>query len=224
MDGQLSPKLLARRDEFLKEAKGLPGRMEDFLDAIAKLKGERVILLGLAGQYYDLAVAGGKRGMDHMFAPDSLISMGGGNKNRALAEGWQQKLFDFLGRTIRDAYGMSEIMAGTRKCLHDHYHIQPWVILYLVDHATGRVLPRTGTQTGRLGVFDLLPSTYWGGFLTGDEITITYDEAAPSVQALGPYLHSTLRRYSGQEGGNDKITSPGTERMTTRQYLIDLAG
>jgi hypothetical protein len=224
---QLSPKLLARRDEFLAESKDLPARMEKFLDAIARLQGERVILLGLAGQYYDLAVAGNKRGMNHMFAADSLISMGGGNKNRALAEGWEKMLFDFLGRPVRDAYGMSEIMAGTRKCPQGNYHIQPWVILYLVDHASGQVLPRTGTQTGRLGVFDLLPSTYWGGFLTGDEITITFDEAARcGCGRIGPYLHANLRRYSEQEGGDDKITCAGAPQAHDNavQYLIDLAG
>lgn len=162
-----------------------------------------------------------------MFAADSLISMGGGNKNRVLAEGWQNVLFDFLGRSVRDAYGMSEIMAGTRKCIYGNYHIQPWVILYLVDHASGRVLPRTDTQTGRLGVFDLLPSTYWGGFLTGDEVTITFDERARCrCGRVGPYLHSQLRRYSEQEGGDDKITCAGAPQAHDNavQYLIDLAG
>jgi hypothetical protein len=224
---QLSPKLVARRDEFIKEAKETPRRMESFLDKIAALQGERVILLGLFGQYYDLAVAGRTRGLDRVFAPDSLISMGGGNKSRALPEGWQEMLFGFLGRPVRDAYGMSEIMAGTRKCLHGHYHIQPWVILYLIDHETGQVLPRNGTQTGRLGVFDLLPYTYWGGFLTGDEVTITFEDAGRcSCGRIGPYLHSKLRRYTEQEGGDDKVTCAGAPEAHDNaiQYLIDLAG
>jgi len=224
---QLSPKLLARRDEFLKHAKDVPLRMEAFLDAVVNVKGQRVILLGQFGQYYDFAVAGSGRGMNHMFSSDSLISLGGGNKNRALPDGWQKMLFTFLGRTVREAYGMSEIMAGSRKCLHGNYHIQPWVILYLVDQKSGQVLPRIGTHTGRLGVFDLLASTYWGGFLTGDQVTITFDDTTRcGCGRIGPYLHANLRRYSEQEGGDDKITCAGAPEAHDNaiQYLIDLAG
>ncbi|MNT89546.1 hypothetical protein D3C72_2302890 [compost metagenome] len=50
----------------------------------------------------------------------------------------------------------------------------------------------------------------WGGFITGDEITIEWDEPCacgrPSQYIVGP-----IQRYSEKNGGDDKITCAATE-------------
>jgi hypothetical protein len=80
----------------------------------------------------------------------------------------------------------------------------------LLDPDTGEVRPRTGTATGRYGAFDLNAQTYWGGFLTGDEVTLSWGDTQPcACGRIGPYLHHGVRRYTEKEGGDDKITCAG---------------
>jgi hypothetical protein len=84
-------------------------------------------------------------------------------------------------------------------------------IPFLLDPASGVQLPRSGTHTGRFGAFDLNARTYWGGFLTGDEVTLCWgDRHACPCGRIGPYLHRTIRRYTEKEGGDDKITCAGS--------------
>jgi len=158
-----------------------------------------------------------KRGYRRMFSPDSFFVVGGGNKGRDLPDDWKDTVAEFLGGRIRPNYGMSEIQAGAALCPQGYYHMQPWVILYQLDPSTGAVLPRAGTVTGRLGVFDLCASTYWGGFLTGDEVTINWaDQQSCACGRQGPYLHDAMRRYTEKEGGDDKITCAGAPQAHDR--------
>jgi hypothetical protein len=154
--------------------------------------------------------------------------MGGGTKGRVLPEGWQETLFGFLGQTVRNSYGMSEMMGGAvRGCRQGNYHLQPWVILYLLDPKSGAILPRQGVKTGRFGFFDTLASTYWGGFLSGDEVTISWDDAVPcACGRIGPYLHPLIRRYSEQEGGDDKVSCAGSPEAQDKaiEFLLSIAG
>jgi hypothetical protein len=225
---QISPHLLSRREEFLAQAKEAPLRMGAFLDAIARLEGQRVMMFGTVPLYYDMAVAAAQKGLLRMFASNSLIAMGGGNKGRVLPDGWQQTLFDFLGRPVRNSYGMSEMMGGAvRACRMGNYHLQPWMILCLLDPKSGEILPRRGVKTGRFGFFDTLASTYWGGFLSGDEVTISWADAGScACGRLGPYLHPLIRRYSEQEGGDDKVSCAGSPEAQDKavQFLLGIAG
>jgi hypothetical protein len=105
---------------------------------------------------------------------------------------------------------MTEVVAATRLCPGGHYHLPSWHVPFLLDPDSGKVLPRTGTGTGRYGAFDLNAQTYWGGFLTGDEVTLSWGDQNPCVCGrIGPYLHQGLRRYTEKEGGDDKITCAG---------------
>jgi hypothetical protein len=225
---RLSPQLLSRREEFLAQAKEAPHRMDAFLDAIAGLEGQRVMMFGTVPLYYDMAIAAARKGLTQMFAADSLIAMGGGSKGRVLPEGWQQTLFGFLGRPVRNSYGMSEMMGGAvRACSQGNYHLQPWLIPYLLDPKSGEILPRRGVKTGRFGFFDTLASTYWGGFLSGDEVTISWEDALRcACGRRGPYLHALIRRYSEQEGGDDKVSCAGSPEAQDKaiQFLLTIAG
>ena len=59
---------------------------------------------------------------------------------------------------------------------------------------TDEVLPRIGEQTGRLAFFDLLPTTYWGGFVTGDKVTLKWDPCP--CGRTGPHLGATIGKIT----------------------------
>ena len=224
----LSPRLMARKDELLRSAAPSPQRMDDFMAALAAMRGQRVQIFGTLSIYYDMALAAEARGLTGMFAPDSMIAMGGGNKGRDLPAGWEQTLFAFLGRTVRNSYGMSELSGGAvRACSQGHYHLPPWVVPFILDPATGAVAPRHGLRRGRFGFFDTLAQTYWGGFLSGDEVTLQWPDAgACPCGRNGPFLHAAIRRLSEQEGGDDKVTCAGAPEAQDRalDFLKDIAG
>jgi hypothetical protein len=84
-------------------------------------------------------------------------------------------------------------------------------------------LPRTGDQTGRFAFLDLLPETFWGGFISGDEVTLSgFDNTCPCGRQ-GPYLLPEIRRYSAKEGGDDKINCAGAPEAHDKamEYLIN---
>jgi hypothetical protein len=214
---KLAKSLLERRDALMAEQADREGALDRFYGAMLPIKGRRVYSMGSNAQYFDMATEGLKRGYRRMFSPDSFFVVGGGNKGRDLPDDWKDTVAEFLGGRIRPNYGMSEIQAGAALCPQGYYHMQPWVILYQLDSSTGAVLPRAGTVTGRLGVFDLCASTYWGGFLTGDEVTINWaDQQSCGCGRQGPYLHDAMRRYTEQEGGDDKITCAGAPQAHDR--------
>src|SRR3546814_18890294 len=96
---------------------------------------------------------------------------------------------------------MSEIVAGNSKCEVGNYHFLPVTVPYVLDVDSGRPLPRTGRQTGRLAVMDLMPENYWGGLLTGDLVTIGGWSDPCDCGRHGPYLEPDIRRISDLKGG-----------------------
>ena len=70
----------------------------------------------------------------------------------------------------------------------------------------------TTVQTGRLALFDLLAETYWGGFISGDRVTIHWDDDC-SCGMKGPRIANDIVRFSELQGGDDdKITCSGTQQ------------
>jgi hypothetical protein len=84
----------------------------------------------------------------------------------------------------------------------------PYTLPMLLD-TEGNELPREGVHKGRLAVFDLLAESYWGGFISGDEVTMHWDERCACGWG-GPRIEKSIRRYSEMEGGDDKITCAGS--------------
>jgi hypothetical protein len=209
---RISPKLMERREAFLKEQEKSAGYMDAFLhDVNTRFRGKPVSILAHVPMLFNVATEGLKRGIENVFARESFIMAGGGMKGLTLAHDWRQTVDRFFGGApLSDGYGMTEMVASTRACPQGRYHLPPWEIPFLLDPATGEQYPRTGTQTGRFGAFDLNAQTYWAGFLTGDEVTLSWGDDAPcSCGRIGPYVHRGIRRYSETEGGDDKITCAG---------------
>jgi hypothetical protein len=95
--------------------------------------------------------------------------------------------------------------ANNLLCERDHYHIAPWIIPFVLEPDTSAILPRTGTVTGRFAFYDLLPDTHWGGFISGDEVTMSWDRDCGCGRE-GPYIQGGIARFSDQRGGDDKIS------------------
>jgi hypothetical protein len=98
---------------------------------------------------------------------------------------------------------------GCNRCEHGRYHLPPTWVAFVLDLETGRPMAREGRQTGRFAVMDLFPETYWGGFITGDLVTIGGWTEPCDCGRTGPYLEPDIKRVSDVLGGEDKISCAG---------------
>ena len=208
---KISPKLIERRDAFIKEQEQSGRHLEAFFASIARFKGRTVSVMGHTPMLFNLAVEAEKRGIDNLFASNSFVAAGGGTKGHKLPDDWMPRVQRALGGArLVEGYGMTEVVAVTRTCSAGHYHLPAWHVPFLLDPGSGEPKPRSGTQTGRYGTFDLCAQTYWGGFLTGDEVTLNFGDREPcSCGRIGPFVHRGIRRFTEKEGGDDKITCAG---------------
>jgi hypothetical protein len=201
------PALLARRAEYEANQKDMPAQQTAFiLEMIEKLRGERVLALGLTNLFYGVARRGLDQGLKASFAPGTRVMGGGGAKGIVLPDDAEQTICDFFGvERMGSSYGMTEMNAMMIACEHGHYHVQPWVAVYQLDVETGRPLPREGVQAGRAAFFDLTQDGTWGGIVTGDRIVVDWDTPCPCGRTTVG-LRTTVQRLSELQGGTDKIT------------------
>lgn len=213
----IPPALAARRDDFEAQRRAMPENVQAFFtQVIADHQGDRITTFCTWAQLYDAAIEARGRGQRQVFRGDSLILTGGGFKGRVLPDDWYDIVCDFIGMDeIRDGYGMSEQHFNSRRCAHNRYHCLPMNIPFLLDPDSGEMLPRTGTRTGRYAFYDLIANTYWGGFISGDEVTISWDSPCECGR-IGPYFHRAIQRYSEKRGGDDKISCAGVPQAHAR--------
>ena len=208
---QIGDALKARQKEFEQLEKEMPARLDEFYNSIfAQLEGKRVWVRSSWNVMHSLALAGLRLGQKPNFAPGSIIASGGGAKGMKPPENWQEDVCRFFNvDSIMMAYGMSEVFGNHRMCEHGRYHIVPWVIPFVLDPDTSELLPRRGVVTGRAAFFGLMARHAWGGVITGDEITIDWDNECACGQStlhLGP----SIQRYSDKTDDGDKITCTAT--------------
>jgi hypothetical protein len=189
--------------------------MDAFFTRITEqLRGKQVFMLGTYHLMYDIAKAGLQRGVRNVFAPDSAILTGGGMKGVALPNDFMDVIKDFLGvDRIQVGYGFSESSTFHWACSEGRYHVAPWVIPFVLDPDTSEPLPRTGVQTGRAAVYDILLRAHWGGVISGDEVTIDWDLQCPCGQSSVAFEPDIIR-YSEKEGfEDDRITCAATHEV-----------
>ena len=208
---EINPGLLLRQKEFESAQANMPNEMESFFRRIVDdLKGQRVFALTTWNMIYDLAQDGLKRGIRGVFSPDSVIVSGGGAKGMVRPDDWAVPVCEFTGVSrLKGGYSMSELCGTHVTCDYNHYHLAPWIITYVLDPDTSKLLPRHGVVTGRAAFYDLLANSHWGGFITGDEITVHWDDACPCGSSSA-YLEDKIERYSEKRGGDDKISCAAT--------------
>ena len=211
--------LLARSDEFEAQQREMRNALPRFLAELdTEVRGKPVLVLGLTNVTLQLAQAGIDAGIEALFAPESRVVVGGGGKGVALPPDFEGIIGRFAGvPAVENTYGMSELGSANRRCVQGRYHIAPTTILYMLDPDNGHVLPRRGSYTARAAFYDLLAQTYWGGFVSGDEVTVDWSQCACGQTT--PHLAPTIQRYSEKRGGDDKITCAATEEA--QQSALD---
>jgi len=215
---ELSPALLARREEFAARERDRPAQMEKFFEtALQRFGGRDICLFAVWPILFEWAEAGLARGIRNVFGPGSLLMSGGGSKGRVLPDDYREQINAFLGfDNCFEVYSMSELMAGCPRCEHGHYHVPPVLVPFVLDPDSGAPLPREGVQSGRFAFVDLLCDSSWGGLITGDSVTMAGWDETCACGREGPYLHATIRRFSELQGGDDKINCAGAPEAHDR--------
>lgn len=211
--GQLSlnPGLLAKREELIAFQRRQPEYLDQFFKRMLDFAGRRVLVAGTWSTHLMATMAGEERGVSHLFAANSFPIAGGGKKGQAFPDDWYERICRFYGMPeMRANYGMVEMTGLMQQCRAGNYHPWPHQITYLLDLASGAVLPREGSQRGRFGFMDLAAETYWGGGLSGDMVTIAWDTPC-SCGRQGPHVEPSIERLSEREGGDDKISCAGAQ-------------
>ncbi|MNF32338.1 hypothetical protein D3C76_150800 [compost metagenome] len=210
----MAPELLAKKKVFDQQQAEMPQHLAAFFDDIAtRLKGKRVYIGGTWNLLHNMAKAGLERGLEGVFHADSYIATTGGAKGVIPPENWREDVMRFIGvKTLHESYAMSEVVSGSAmRCEQGNYHFSHTAIPFLLDPETSKPLPRQGRQTGRAAFFDLGADIHWGGFITGDEVTIEWSE--PCLCGLhSRYAVGAIARYSEKNGGDDKITCAASEQ------------
>jgi len=211
----IDPKLLSRKDEFIAMQARRPQEMADFFTRLTReLSGKRVFMIGAYNLMHEVAAAGLDRGIRHVFAPNSAILTGGGMKGFVLPDNYMDVIKEFLGvDRIQEGYGMSEISALHWGCEEGRYHVQPWVIPFVLDPDTSEPLPRKGVQTGRAAFYDFFNRSHWGGIISGDEITIDWDTPCPCGQTSVPIAHDVIRFSEKRGFEDDRISCSATQEV-----------
>lgn len=209
---QIDPKLMAKKDEFAALQARRPVEMAAFFDKVTtELRGKRVYMSGAYPILYEMAAAGLEKGIRQVFAPDSVVRTGGGSKGVVLPDNFMEVIREFLGvERLDEIYGMSEVNAMHWACEHGHYHVQPWVVPFVLDPDTGEALPREGVQTGRAAFYDVTNDSHWGGIISGDEITLDWRGECPCGRST-IFIHHDIMRYSEKAGvEDDRISCAAT--------------
>lgn len=174
--------LLSRREELVTMETAKGAAVAGFINRICnELEGKIVYIAGFPVNLYNIACQGLKEGKRCRPDPRSVLGAGGGGKGVTVPDDWEEKCREFYGISeFQQTYGMAEQPASCAvSCSHGRYHIQPWTIPYLLDPVTSKPLPRKGVQTGRAAFFDLTLEGIWGGIISGDEVTINWEDPCP---------------------------------------------
>jgi len=208
---QINPRLLARKTEIAQLNAEKPRRLEALMERLThEYRGRRIIFYSSMQMLHDLAMRLRGLGIQGAYAPDSFFFCGGGFADGRQPPHWKEEVAEVLGvseNAISVGYGMQEGLWAMALCRHGKYHVPPTLIPYVLDEENDRPLPRIGRQTGRFAFFDLLPETSWGGYITSDHVTITWDSPCPCGRR-GAHLDAAISKVVSRQ--DDKIGCAGT--------------
>lgn len=208
---QIPAALLKEREEHIARSRTREHDLEQwFLRMVNEYRGQRVKLGGTQADVVKLMMRGKELGVTCDFAPGSVLMATAGMKGfKGAPDDWRDQVRAYFGiERISAAYGMSECTGTAPLCEHGYFHFFPYTVPILLDEE-GQQLPKVGVQVGRMALFDLLAETYWGGFVSGDQVTMHFDGTC-ECGWRGPRIEDHIRRFADQEGGDDKISCAGT--------------
>ncbi len=210
-DLKISEDLIAKKDIFIEREMVKQQRTKEFYaEAVERFGGKPIYMCTVWTMLYEAMSEAKAQGYTNIFGEDSVLITGGGNKGVELPEGWKEMIYEVTGfKRAYELYGMSEMTTPFVQCEHGNYHIPPTIVPFVLDPISGEALPREGKQVGRFAFLDLMPATYWGGFISGDEVTLGGYDHTCECGRKGAYVGGEVRRYSEKEGGDDKINCSG---------------
>lgn len=216
----MPPALLARSEELAQAHRDMPAQQSAFIRRmIEELRGQRMFTMGTSHMFYSFAKQALADGIRAACTADSIILGGGGDKGTPLPDDYEEVICEFFGaHHMLSAYGMTEMNSISILCDHGHYHVLPWVTVFLLDLETGKPLPRRGVQSGRAAFFDVTQDASWGGIITGDLATVDWDTpCACGRSSVG--LRKKIDRV-GQRGdeGINRAATPAAH-VETADYL-----
>ena len=221
----LDPALLEQRRTMLAQGRSKDSDLDEwFASLIKEFKGQRVKIGGTFADMFRVAKAGLERGVKCEFAPGSIISGGGGMKGyKDAPDDWEDQIKTFFGVDFMgNQYGFSECIGNAPLAKDDFFYLPPYSVPLLMG-PNGEALPREGVQTGRLVLVDLVPQSYWGGFTSGDEVTIHWNDEDTETGWRAPRIAKSIRRIGENEGGEDKITCAGSQQAYN-EFMEFVAG
>ncbi|MER5428055.1 hypothetical protein [Streptomyces sp. NPDC002588] len=188
----------------------LDAAVNRIVDDIAEHRDEPLLVAGMNNQQFTLIQALRARGVaDGSLHPDTLVLSGGGNKNGALPDDYQEQFAAFYAgvRRVR-SYGMTELQGSCLACERGHYHLPPWVIPLVLDQPGEKLLnTEEAVVEGRFAFLDVSLEGRWGGLISGDRVLVDFARCA--CGRPGPAVLPDITRY-GDLGGDDKITCAAT--------------
>jgi hypothetical protein len=114
---------------------------------------------------------------------------------------------------------MAEIDPTAPMCEADRYHRPPWVMWLVLDQAGEQLAAaEDGVLDGRFAALSMLFEGRWGGLITGDHVRM--DLGTCDCGRPGPTIFDDVRRYSEEQGGDDKIGCAGSMEA----YVRGMAG
>jgi hypothetical protein len=214
--------LLARRAELERSRDREQASDDAWLAEVERLQGELVLWTIFAHDLHAIAEPRVARGERWSFAPGSVLVMAGGTKGRSLPADWRTTVERFVDIRMVKAYGMTELSCFNMECELGRYHVQPWLVPFVLDAQTSAPLPRAGVQRGRAAFFDLLPESHWGGVITGDEIEVDFDGQC-GCGASSPHIAPDIARLSDKRGGDDRINCAASPEAHAEamQFLVE---
>jgi hypothetical protein len=197
--------------------KALDDAVEITVEALLKVRTEKLFLTGLWGNLHKIAVAMRERGYSAKdFHPDNLMYVGGGLKREQLPPDYREyvrETFNVLPGRNFQLYGMQELGSVKVRCQEGgRYHAPPWMVCLPLNKEGDQLLPVApdgsgGEIEGRGAFFDLSIDGRWGGVISGDRIAIDFGPCA--CGARSPSIRDNIVRYADLEG-DDKIGCAGT--------------
>ncbi|MET0180530.1 MAG: hypothetical protein ABW194_08630 [Novosphingobium sp.] len=212
----------ARPDEIAAFERTAQERQEEVGSAVGKTadflianRDKKLMVAGQWGGLYNVAKAVRDKGYSGKdFNPDNCLYTGGGLKRAQLPDDYQRFVHETFnipeGRHFQN-YSMQELNSGMPKCSDEgRYHVPPWIVPLILDKDGDNLLPHdwSGEIEGRGAFFDLSLDGRWGGVITGDKISLSYDPC-PHCGNKGTSIKDNIARYADLEG-DDKIGCAGT--------------
>lgn len=218
-------RLIERQQEFRRQQEQRAAQLEAFLAQVSdSFRGRAVYIFLLWPTAIEWAETCLDRGVKNVFGPGTIFHTGGGTKGQIFTDGWRERVLEFLGvERYYEFYGMTEVYPPNIRCEAENYHISKMILPFLLDPKTGHALPRTGEQTGRYAALDLNATTMWGGFVTGDRVTMGGWDRHCACGRPGIYVKGDIARFSELQGGVDKISCAAAPEAHEKalQYLVE---